>query len=375
MTLFKTTSNYIRRLFLHETVLCISVAAACISMLFVTPSIAYIGYIDWKVLSCLLCLMAVVAGLRASGAFDILASSILRFAGTTRSLAAILIGTTFIVAMGITNDVALLTFVPFSLLLMRDGVSSRTRAHIIALQTIAANIGSSLTPIGNPQNLYLFSFYHIPASTFFKGILPIVLSGGVLLALSILKIKQRPVYARHSGPNFSLKKKRLALCIALFIISVLAVFRVLDYRVVTFLVIGALVLLDRDLVKTIDFSLLFTFMAFFIFIGNMQHLETVRSCLTGLISKNTVLVSALASQIISNVPAAILLSRFTDDSIGLLRGVSIGGMGTLIASLASVISYKFLSHEHPDEVLQYLLIFTKWNFLFFIVLYAINLIV
>lgn len=375
MTSFKATSNYVKRLFLRETVLCIAVAAASVSMLFVTPSIAYVGYIDWKVLSCLLCLMAVVAGLRASGAFDILASSILRFAGNTRSLAAILIGTTFFVAMGITNDVALITFVPFALLLMRDGVSSRTRAHIIALQTIAANIGSSLTPIGNPQNLYLFSYYHISPSTFFRGILPIVLSGGALLALSILRIKQRPVYAGHSGPNFSLKKKRLALFIALFIISVLAVFRVLDYRLVTFLVIGSLLLLDRELIKSIDYSLLFTFMAFFIFIGNMQRIETVQSFLTGLVGLNTVLVSALASQIISNVPAAILLSRFTDDAIGLLRGVSIGGMGTLIASLASVISYKFLSHEHPDEVLQYLVIFTKWNILFFAVLYAINLIV
>ena len=172
-----------QRFFFRETVLCIALAAAAVSMFFVPPSAAYAGYIDWKVLSCLFCLMSVVAGLRASGAFEILASSILRFAGNARSLAAILVITTFFVAMAITNDVALITFVPFALLLMRNGVSWRTRAHIITLQTIAANVGSSLTPVGNPQNLYLFAHYHMPTRQFFSGILPIVLAGFALLIL------------------------------------------------------------------------------------------------------------------------------------------------------------------------------------------------
>ena len=364
-----------QRFFFRETVLCIALAAAAVSMFFVPPSAAYAGYIDWKVLSCLFCLMSVVAGLRASGAFEILASSILRFAGNARSLAAILVITTFFVAMAITNDVALITFVPFALLLMRNGVSWRTRAHIITLQTIAANVGSSLTPVGNPQNLYLFAHYHMPTRQFFSGILPIVLAGFALLILGFAHIKPKPIYAQHTGHNFSLKKKRFFVFIALFILSVLTVFRVLDYRLVTALVIVSVLVLDRELLLRVDYSLLFTFVGFFIFIGNLQQIEAVRSLLTGLVGKNVVLVSALASQCISNVPAAILLSRFTHDSVGLLRGVSIGGMGTIIASLASVISFKFLSHEHPSEAFKYLAIFTKWNILFFIVLYLVNLIV
>jgi len=364
-----------KRFFFRETVLCIALAAALVSMFFVPPSPGYASYVDWKVLSCLFCLMSVVAGLRASGAFEILASSILRFAGNTRSLAAILVITTFFVAMAITNDVALITFVPFALLLMRSGVSWRTRAHIITLQTIAANVGSSLTPVGNPQNLYLFAHYHMPTKQFFLGILPIVLAGFALLILGFAHIKQKPIYAQHTGHNFSLKKKRFIVFIALFALSVLTVFRVLDYRLVTGLVIVAVLALDRELLLRVDYSLLFTFVGFFVFIGNLQQIEAVRSLLTGLVGKNVVLVSALASQCISNVPAAILLSRFTGDSVGLLRGVSIGGMGTIIASLASVISFKFLSHEHPAEAFQYLAIFTKWNVLFFVVLYLVNMVV
>jgi len=361
--------------FFRETVLCIAIAAAAVSIFFVPPSSAYLGYIDWKVLLCLFCLMSVVAGLRASGAFDILASSILRFAGNVRSLAAILIITTFFVAMAITNDVALITFVPFALLLMRNSISWRTRAHIVTLQTIAANVGSSLTPVGNPQNLYLFAYYHMPSEQFFAGIFPIVITGFALLILGLTRIKPQTLYAQHTGHNFSLKKKRFSIFIVLFILSVLTVFRVLDYRLVTALVIVAVLVLDRELLLHVDYSLLFTFLGFFVFIGNLQRIEAVRSLLTALIGENTVLVSALASQLISNVPAAILLSRFTPDSVALLRGVSIGGMGTIIASLASVISFKFLSHEHPSEALGYLAIFTKWNVIFFVALYLVNLVV
>lgn len=362
----------LRSFFAHETVLCLALAAAATSSLFVPPSIAYLEYVDWKVLTSLFCLMTVVEGLRASGAFDILASSVLRFAGNTRAIAATLVAITFIASMGITNDVALITFVPFGLLLTKDGVSWRTKAHIVTLQTIAANVGSALTPIGNPQNLYLFSRYGFSPRDFFNAIFPVVIAGGAILALSLLRIKPQNVFTKHGGPNYSLKPVSLSAFVALFAVSVLAVFRVLDYRAVTAIVLVAVVIIDRTLIRRVDYSLLVTFLVFFVFIGNIQRIVAVREFLTGITAFNPMLVSALASQAISNVPAAILISGFTEDAVGVLRGVSVGGMGTLIASLASVISFKFFMHEHRDRSAGFMSIFTKWNVLFFAALYAVS---
>jgi Na+/H+ antiporter NhaD/arsenite permease-like protein len=361
----------LRRFFARETVLCLALAAAAISSFFVPPSMSYLEYVDWKVLSSLFCLMTVVQGLRVSGAFDILASSVLRFAGTTRSIAAILVATTFFASMGITNDVALITFIPFGLLLMKDCVSWRVKAHIVTLQTIAANVGSALTPVGNPQNLYLFSYYRFSPRDFFVGIYPVVIAGGALLAVSLFRIKPQTLVSRHNGPNYTLKPLSFAVFIALFAVSVLAVFRILDYRMVTAIVIITVLLIDRGLVVRVDYSLLVTFLGFFVFIGNIQRIPAVRELLTGITGINPMLVAALASQAISNVPAAILLSRFTDDAVGILRGVSLGGMGTIIASLASVISFKFFAHEHRDKSLAFMGIFTKWNLTFFVALFGI----
>ncbi len=369
--MISTPLRTLRRFFARETVLCLALTAAAISSCFVPPSTAYLEYIDWKVLTSLFCLMTVVQGLRVSGAFDILASSVLRFAGNTRMIAAILVTTTFIASMGITNDVALITFVPFGLLLMKDCVSWRVKAHIVTLQTIAANVGSALTPVGNPQNLYLFSYYSFSPRDFFVGIYPVVIAGGALLAVSLLRIKPQTLIAKHSGPNYTLKPLSFATFIALFAISVLAVFRILDYRAVTAIVVLTVLILDRGLVLRVDYSLLVTFLGFFVFIGNIQRIPAVHALLTGITGINPMLVAALASQAISNVPAAILLSRFTDDAVGILRGVSLGGMGTIIASLASVISFKFFAHEHRDKTLAFMGVFTKWNLIFFAVLFYI----
>ncbi len=365
----------LRRFFARETVLCLALAAAAISSCFVLPSVAYLEYIDWKVLSSLFCLMTVVQGLRVSGAFDILASSVLRFAGDTRTIAAILVAITFLASMGITNDVALITFVPFGLLLMKDCASWRVKAHIVTLQTIAANVGSALTPVGNPQNLYLFSYYDFSPRDFFAGIYPVVIAGAALLAVSLFRIKPQTLIAKHGGPNFTLKPFSFAAFIALFAISVLTVFRILDYRAVTVIVVITVLLMDRGLVLRVDYSLLVTFIGFFVFIGNLQRIPAVRELLTRITGVNPMLVAALASQAISNVPAAILLSRFTDDAVGILRGVSLGGMGTIIASLASVISFKFFAHEHRDKSLGFMGIFTKWNLVFLVALFGISILV
>lgn len=359
----------------RETVLAIAVSAAFLSMLVVPPSAGYAGYIDFKVLSCLFCLMAVVAGLRKTGLFDIAAAALTRFSGTVRGLSVLLITSTFFISMAVTNDVALITFVPFTLILLKNITEQRSRITIITLQTIAANIGSSLTPVGNPQNLYLFSYYQLTFVSFLRIISPLVAIGGLLLLAACLTVKNEKLSVRSGTVNYSPDIRQIALYVLLFALSVLSVFRILDYRLVLAIVIIGVFIADKTLFARIDYSLLITFIGFFVFIGNIQRIDSLCRILTSLVNRNVVLVSALTSQIISNVPAAILLSRFTNDAQSLLRGVSIGGMGTIIASLASVISYKFFVHDRPESGLAFLRIFSFWNILFLGALYTASLFV
>lgn len=364
------SARSIFRFIKRETVLVIASSLAVISAFFVRPSIDYISYIDFKVLACLFCLMGVVSGLRKTGLFDRAAGALTRHTSSLRTMSALLVGTTFFVSMFITNDVALITFVPFSLLVLRNEQNSRLRIRIIVLQTIAANIGSSLTPIGNPQNLFLFSFYEMRIIDFFSSIAPIVIVGGILLTVSIFTIPKINMTSVKAGANFYTDRTMVIAYGVLFVLSVLAVFHVIDYRLITAVVLVFLVIFDRSVIKRIDYSLLWTFLGFFIFIGNLKHIDAINALLTSIVSSNVTLVSAIASQAISNVPAAILLSGFTDDSASLLRGVSIGGMGSLIASLASVISFKFFAHERAPETMRYMFVFTVWNVLFLTALFG-----
>lgn len=359
----------------QEPVLSVALLAAVVSMFFVRPSADYAAYIDWKVLACLFCLMGVVSGLRKTGLFDIAAAAITRFAGSLKGISLILIFLTFFVSMAITNDVALITFVPFSLIVLKDIANRNTRMRVIVLQTIAANVGSSLTPVGNPQNLYLFSFYHTSARDFFVAVGPVVLMGGCLLLLAALIIPDEKIVPTSKAANYRLNVLHCSVYGVLFVLSVMTVFRLVDYRIATGVVILAMLIMDRSVFAKIDYSLLFTFLGFFIFIGNLQRIDAVNAFLTSIVGKNVLLVSALASQVISNVPAAILLSHFTQDAASLLRGVSIGGMGTIIGSLASVISFKFFSREYPGSTPRYLAIFSVWNVLFLAILYILCLIV
>jgi len=355
-----------------EAVLIIALACAGVSSAFVPIGPSYLDYIDWKVLSCLLCLMAVVAGLRGLGVFDIAASATSRFASGTRRIALILIGLTFFLSMAITNDVALITLVPFSLIILKNVERARTRMTVITLQTIAANVGSSLTPVGNPQNLYLFSHYGMDAITFFSAIFPIVAVGGVLLFAAVFTIPDEPVRNDVGPHNYRLRIIPAVVYAMLFAASVLSVFRALPYLPVTTVVLSAILIMDKNVLLRVDYSLLATFVGFFIFIGNLQAIDTVREFLVRITALDITLVSAIASQCISNVPAALLFSQFTEDAVGLLRGVSIGGLGTLIASLASVISYKFFCAARKDESLAYIGVFSFWNVVFFAILYAVQ---
>jgi Na+/H+ antiporter NhaD/arsenite permease-like protein len=351
-----------------ETVLAAAVMAAIISAFFVPPSFAYLEYIDYKVLLCLFCLMIVVSGLKKIHAFELAASFVVQKSRNLRQLSLGIILLTYFLAMFMTNDVALITLVPFTLIVLNKIDEDEYAILVIVLQTIAANIGSSLTPIGNPQNLYIFTRYGIPLGEFLLILLPVVLLGGILLCFSVLFIEKKGITSNIDKESTGIDKKGLIFYSLLFILSVLAVFKIIPIVIASLILSLCVFIIDRRLFREVDYSLLITFVGFFIFVGNLSEMENVRYFLSELLSQGKFLISILTSQIISNVPAAVLLSGFTDDYRELLLGVNVGGLGTLVASMASVISYKFYVKAHPVLSKKYLKVFTLYNVVFLAIL-------
>ena len=332
-----------------EPVLTVSAVCALISMLFVPPSAAYIDYIDFRVLALLFCLMAVVAGLQRHGLFEWLAARLLTGSMHRRKLFVLLILLPFFASMLVTNDVALITFVPFAVLILGLTGETRYMIFVIVMQTVAANLGSMATPVGNPQNLYLYSAFGLSAGEFFGTVLPFA-----ALALPILT--GSVFFCRQSDLTVSLPEKAgidkiepVVVYAVLFAVCLLSVFRVLHYAVLLGIVCTALFIEDRSLYKSMDYGLLLTFVCFFIFAGNLGAMESVHAFLLKMLADQPLLTSALASQVISNVPAAVLLSGFTDNWRALLLGTDLGGLGTPIASLASLISFRlYMKTEGAD---------------------------
>ena len=344
----------------REPVLLISALAAAASCFFVPPDGAYIDYIDFRTLALLYCLMLVVAGLRNAGVFERLAHAVCARARSTRSMALLLILLSFFSSMLITNDVALLTFVPFAVVLL--GMTGRRQDLILVVvgQTVAANLGSMLTPVGNPQNLYLYSYYHFRAGEFF-GITAPVWGLSLLLTVALGLLLPRAGLNPFLGETPEMDRKRLWAYLGLFSLCLLTVFRLFPWPAMLLAVIAAVFVLDRKLLKSADYMLLLTFAAFFIFAGNLARLEAVDLLLRRLLAGREYLTALLTSQVISNVPAALLLSGFTDSGRELLLGVDVGGLGTPIASLASLISLKLYSRSQDAHTGKYLLIFILVN--------------
>ncbi|MBR1456294.1 MAG: anion permease [Oscillospiraceae bacterium] len=351
-----TIRSFVRR----EPVLLIAALAALVSCFFVPPDGAYRSYIDLRTLALLYCLMTVVAGLRQAGLFAHLAHTLCERFDSVRAIGLILVMLCFFSAMLITNDVALITFVPFAVVVLGLADRKRDLIRIVVLQTVAANLGSMLTPVGNPQNLYLYSYYDMGFAAFLRATLPLwalslVLVGGACLALPGARLQ----FFLGEEPGVDLRAVRLYL--ALFAVCLLAVLRVLHWSVMLAAVLAVLLLLDRKILLKADFMLLLTFVAFFVFSGNLARIGAVDAFLRRILAGRVYLTSLLTSQVISNVPAALLLSGFTDEARELLLGVNVGGLGTPIASLASLISMKLYSHSEHAHTGRYLLEFTAVN--------------
>lgn len=363
------------RFFKQETVLCAAFALAAVSMLFVHPNREYMGYIDFRTLAILYCLMSVMAGLQKSGVFQYIAQALLGKVSQVRQLVLILVLLCFFSSMLVTNDVALITFVPFTLIILGmvgPEAKQQLAIPVVALQTIAANLGSMLTPIGNPQNLYLYGKAGLSLGAFVLLMLPY--ASVALMALFIWSLIQSRSYRKTvrvsfmGGTRFSGSKIHLAAYAVLFILDLLTVARIIPYGITLGVTVIALLLVDRSIFRRVDYGLLLTFVGFFIFIGNIGRLPAFSRILQQVVSGNEILAGIVASQAISNVPAALLLSGFTENYSALIIGVNLGGLGTLIASMASLISYKFITREEPRLKGLYFRYFTVSNVCFLAVL-------
>ncbi len=348
-------------------VFCIAAIAAITTCFFVPPDKVYIDYFDWKTLSCLFLTLAVVCALRNIKFFTILARKLVNMAGNLRSLFLLLIVITFIGSMIIANDMALITFLPLGYFALSVTKQEKYMAYLFVLQNISANLGGMLTPFGNPQNLYLYSFFNIPTGEFCKIMLPPFLLAITLLAVACIPVK--PIkFTLDEDFGEKLNIKRTVIYLILFTVSILIVFRIIPFILGLIIIPIILFFMDKDSLAMVDYGLLGTFFFFFIFAGNLSRIDAVHNLISSLLEKDTLIVSTLSCQFISNVPSAILLSRFTTDYPSLLLGVNIGGTGTLIASLASLITFSEFRLLHPEQTKKYLAIFTGLNVAFLVIM-------
>lgn len=333
---------------------------AVVSCFFVPPGREYISYIDFRVLALLFCLMSAVAGIQKSGFFENMSQALLSRTKSTRGISVVLVLLTFFLSMLITNDVALITLVPFAITVLTSADSSNLIIKTVVLQTVAANLGSMATPVGNPQNLFLYSTYNLGMVEFLACIFPYA-------AVSLVFVTVFSVLGKHADIKTAEKtcggvdKKRLLVYVLLFVVSILTVLRLVHFGITTALTVAVLLLTDRQLLIKTDYYLLLTFVFFFVFSGNLAKIPEVSGFLEEILSKNTAVAATLTSQVISNVPAAAVLAPFTDNWQGLLAGVNIGGLGTPVASLASLISLKLYMGSEGSRAGKYLVVFTIYN--------------
>ena len=363
--LFRSAGNLIKK----NVVMFVALAAAIITCFFVPPDKAYLDYFDFKTLTCLFCVLAVVCALKNIQFFYILAKKIVQVFRNARMSILALVYITFIGSMLIANDMALLTFLPLGIFVLSTTGKSKYMAFTFIMQNIAANLGGMLTPFGNPQNLYLYTKFEIPNGEFMAIMAPPFLLSVTLITLCcFIFVKPEPLEMKDE--KVVLPVGRTIVYLLLFALAIAIVFRGIPYGIGLIVIPAVLIFMDRKALKMVDYPLLLTFVFFFVFSGNMARIEAVRNLFSMLLEKSTLLFSVLSCQVISNVPSAILLSQFTDNYRELLLGVNIGGVGTLIASLASLITFREYTQQNKGKTGSYMLLFSAFNFAFLIILAA-----
>lgn len=354
----------------HNAVFALAVLLAAVSAVLVPPDAEYARYFDLRTVMALFCMLAAITALQRVRFFTAIATRVVRPLRSLRALVIALVAATGLASACFTNDVALLAFLPLAYQALESTGNRRHLAFTFVMMTVAANLGGMITPFGSPQNLYLHSFYEIPALRFVEiMLLPFLVSAALILALCCVVPNTRIDEPRV---DVAFASRRIFLYLALFALTLLIVFRAVPLWL-GLLVPAVLLAVDRRALVRLDWGLLGTFAAFFVFAGNLARMPLVGEALGGLVRGDALLAGALSSQAISNVPAAILLSRFTDDYAGLLIGVNIGGVGTLIASLASLIAIAQFRRLEPLGTGRFIGLFSAVNFGLLAVLLALML--
>lgn len=357
----------IRAFVKKNTVMVVALCAAAVTSVIVPPDADYVGYFDFKTLTCLFCVLAVVCALKNVNFFYVLAEKIVECFKNARLCILALVYITFIGSMLIANDMALLTFLPLGYFVLTSSRKRKYMAFTFIMQNIAANLGGMLTPFGNPQNLYLYTKFSIPTLEFVKIMAPpFLFSVALITACCFIFVRPEPI--AFEDESVKLPLRRTVFYMLLFALAIIIVFRFIPYWIGLIVIPLALLCTDRKALKEVDYPLLLTFVFFFVFAGNMARIDSVREFFSGLLEKNTLLFSVISCQCISNVPSAILLSQFTADYADLLVGVNIGGVGTLISSLASLITFREYTKHHPHHAMYYVETFSAFNFAFLILL-------
>ena len=356
-----------------NVVMLVAMVAAILTAFIIPPDGEYKGYFDFKTLTCLFCVLAVVCALKNINFFYMLARKIVRLFKNARMAILALVYITFIGSMLIANDMALLTFLPLGYFVLTTTGKEKYMAFTCIMQNIAANLGGMLTPFGNPQNLYLYTRFNIPAGEFMHIMAPPFAISIIIITICCLFIKPEPL--EISDEKVVLSPWRTAVYLLLFTLSIAIVFRGISYILGLIIIVCTLVIIDRKALKSVDYPLLLTFVFFFVFSGNMARIGVVKEFFSMLLEKSTLIFSILSCQVISNVPSAILLSQFTENYRELLLGVNIGGAGTLIASLASLITFREYVKNNPGKTGMYIAWFSVFNFGFVIILTACMMII
>ena len=369
-SLLYTAANFVKK----NAVMVVAMVAALITCFIVPPDDAYFEYFDVKTLTCLFCVLAVVCALKNINFFYTLARKIVLICKNARMSVLALVYITFIGSMLIANDMALLTFLPLGLFVLSSTGKGNYMAFSFIMQNIAANLGGMLTSFGNPQNLYLYTKFAIPNGEFMLIMLPpFLLSVALITVCCLIFVKPEPLELKDE--KTVLPVGRTTTYLLLFALAIAIVFRGIPYQIGLVVIPAVLLFMDRKALKMVDYPLLLTFVFFFVFSGNMARIDAVRNLFSMLLEKSTLLFSVLSCQVISNVPSAILLSQFTENYKELLLGVNIGGVGTLIASLARLITFREYTKNNKGKTRYYVLLFSAFNFAFLIILALFELVI
>lgn len=350
----------------NNVITTIIIILALITCLFVPIDAEYLGYFDYKTLICLTCILISVQCLKDSGFFQYISKKLIYIFKNTKSVILALVMLTFVIDLFLANDMSLITLLPLTYIVLKSTNNMKYFAFTLVLQNIAANMSGMITPHGNPQNIYLYSFYNVPTLEFIKILLPhFLIVMCLLIIIPCLVVKNEPLKL-----EFNEEKKidsKIYIYFIMFILSLLIIFRVIPYVIGLLIVVLLALLFNKSSLKNMDWDLILTFSAFFVFSGNVGRIEFVKDFLLVLLNKSTLITGMLSCQFISNVPSAILLSKFTNDYANLIVAVNIGSLGTMISSLASLITFKhYLKGE--NNISTYILTYTAINIVFLVVL-------